>query len=281
MKREIRPQDTAAMLHFRPRDAHKGTMGHALLVAGSRGMAGCAMLAAESCLRSGAGKVTVWTDETNRVPLHCAVPEAILCLSNTCHTAAFQALGIGPGMGLGESAASRLHALLCESDAPLVLDADALHLLAEHPEWADMLAERAILTPHAGEMRHLADGFALEADLEASACKLATTHRLTIVLKGHPTLICFPDGSRAECLQGNPGMATAGSGDVLTGLTAGLLAQGYTTAEAAQLAVWLHATAGDTAAEELGEECMLARDILHHLPDAFRSLKNSYRIVDT
>ena len=274
MKSEIRPQDIATMLHIRPCDAHKGTMGHALLVAGSHGMAGCAMLAAESCLRSGAGKVTVWTAEANRISLHCAVPEAILCLRETCDATGFQALGIGPGMGLGEEAAHRLHCLLAQSKAPLVLDADALHLLAAHTEWAELLAGRAILTPHAGEMRHLSAGFGLEADVAESACKLAAAKRLTIVLKGHPTLICFPDGSAVECMQGNPGMATAGSGDVLTGLVAGLLAQGYTTAEAAQLAVWLHATAGDIAAEEMGEECMLARDILRHLPDAFRSLKN-------
>ncbi|MCR4921836.1 MAG: NAD(P)H-hydrate dehydratase [Bacteroidaceae bacterium] len=284
--------EIASMLRPRPRDAHKGTMGHALLYAGSRGMAGCAMLAAEACLRSGAGKVSVMTDEANRIPLHTAVPEAILWTAaheatgrsgrlstSSGRLACYQSMGIGPGIGRSDEVAEVMQEMLLESDMPLVVDADALHLLATHPQMAEPMTGRSVLTPHVGEMRHLAQGFGLPTgDLGDSACQLATTYGLTVVLKGHPTQIFFPDGRSASCPFGNPGMATAGSGDVLTGLVAGLLAQGYPTAEAAMLGVWLHAIAGDYAASESEEECMLARDILRHLPQAFRHLKNAAKM---
>ena len=273
----------AAMLRVRPCDAHKGTMGHALLYAGSTGMAGCAMLAAEACLRRGAGKVTVLTSESNRIPLHTAVPEAILWTAGKDETererlAGYQSMGLGPGIGTSNETACVVQEMLEKSSVPLAVDADALHLLATHPEMAELMEGRAVLTPHVGEMRHLAEGFALSTEhLSESARRLATTHGLIVVLKGHPTQLFFPDGTMTGCPFGNAGMATAGSGDVLTGLVTGLLAQGYPIAEAAVVGVWLHAIAGDYAAREMEEECMLARDILRHLPHAFRHVRDALR----
>jgi len=275
---EMNIQQVAKLLRTRPADAHKGTMGHALLVAGSRGMAGCAILAAESCLRSGVGKLSVATEELNYVPLHIAVPESILRKAESRdlpnEAMQFQSMGIGPGMGTGKASLELLQHLAEQTNAPAVVDADALHLLAENPALATCFAGRAILTPHPGEMKHLAEGFALnEENLQESAQQIAQKEQLVVVLKGHPTFVFLPDGKISSCPRGNAGMATAGSGDVLTGLITGLLAQGHPLADAAILGVWLHATAGDRASKELGEECMLARDIVTHLPQAFAELK--------
>ena len=262
------------MLRPRPADGHKGTFGHALLVTGSEGMAGAAILCAEACLRSGAGKLTVRTPEANRVILQVAVPEAILlCDDGFAKDAStplphFEAVGIGPGIGKEERACHTLDVLLRTCQSPMVLDADALNILAARPEWQALLPPHTILTPHPGEAMRLIGSTDVE-DVSAYAQR----HQVCVVLKGHPTHVCTPDG-QVYCLPvGNSGMATAGSGDVLTGLVTGLLAQGYAPRHASLLGVWLHATAGDFAAQRLGEECMLARDIVRHLPEAFGQFK--------
>jgi len=268
----------AEMLKLRPRDAHKGTMGHALLVAGSYGMAGCSVLAAEACLRSGLGKLTVHTIGKNRVVLQASVPEAILHLdSGTQYIqtsirdfSPYQSVGIGPGLGMKASLC--LAHYMAECELPLVLDADALNILAQNPVWLNK--QNCILTPHPGEMKRLAVGFKLKGeDMLQCAIQLAKERSCVVVLKECPTKICLPDGTFYSCPRGNAGMATAGSGDVLTGIITGLLAQGYSLVEAATLGVWLHATAGDFAAEKLGQECMLARDIIGSLPQSFKELK--------
>jgi len=257
--------------------AHKGQMGHALVIAGSYGMAGCAVLAAEACLRSGLGKLTVHTISGNRVILQTSVPEAILhldsgeeCVQTTIQDLSpYQSVGIGPGLGMKASASLKHY--LSECELPMVLDADALNILAQNPSW--LRKKNCILTPHPGEMRRLASGFGLKgSDMLECATQLAVEKQCLVVLKECPAKICLPDGSVLSCPRGNAGMATAGSGDVLTGIITGLLAQGYTPAEAATLGVWLHATAGDFAAERLGQECLLARDIISFLPQSFSEL---------
>lgn len=275
MKCQLSPQSVAALLRQRPSYAHKGIMGHALLVAGRADVAGCAMLSAEACLRAGCGKLTVHTAEQNRTALHVAVPEAILYThedSMPDGLEAYQSIGIGPGIGL--DSIQKLTAYLRETSLPIVIDADAIRLLALNPAIADCLSNRAILTPHAGEAKALAEGFMLDEalPLEEQMQTFAQRYGVVVVLK--PSAICMPDGRVVHCPRGNAGMATAGSGDVLTGLLTGLLAQGYPIDEAAMLGVWLHASAGDFAAAELGEECLLARDIIRHLPEAYREIRN-------
>ncbi len=278
----------AKVLRPRPDDAHKGTMGHALLVAGSAGVGGCAVLAAEACLRAGVGKLTVATPECNRLLLQLAVPEAVLDVLPGESSAGlswplapfsrWQAVGIGPGIGL--HAGDLLHAVLEQSSSlPLVVDADALRILAAHPGWMTLLRGRAVLTPHGGEMRALAQGILSGDDaqsdslpLDEAAVRLSREAGVWTVLKGHPTRVCHPDGRVTLCPRGNAGMATAGAGDVLTGIITGLLAQGYEPGVAASLGVWLHASAGDLAASLLGQEAMLARDITAHLAGAWREL---------
>lgn len=268
--------EMAALLRPRPSDAHKGTMGHALLVAGSRGVAGCAVLAGEALLRSGAGKLMVATPEENRIVLQTALPEAITRPALPDSLAGYQSLAVGPGIGLGEEQAAMLRHLLRQAltlRLPTVVDGDALRLLVRQD--VALLGAHVVLTPHRGEMQSLREAFAPDApSLEEAARRLAEESGAVVVLKGHPSLVVTPT-TECSCPRGNSGMATAGSGDVLTGLVGGLLAQGYTTDQAARLGVWLHATAGDEAARRLGEECMLARDIARHLPEAFRELKEN------
>lgn len=282
MYTEITLRQMALLLKKRPEDAHKGTMGHAWLMAGSKGIGGCAVLSAEACLRSGVGKLTMLTQEENRIILQTSVPEAITCIAErqiALDIACCQAFGIGPGIGTNNTIIKKTASYLKQTkelNIPIVIDADALHLLAEHPNWMQLLQGHAILTPHPGEMKHLKEGlFKEDFTLPQCASAIAKRFNVTVILKGHPTLICTSENSRNLCTKGNSGMATAGSGDVLTGLLTGLLAQGYPIPQAALLGVWLHARAGDYAATKWEKECMLARDIIHHLPQAFAELRQN------
>ncbi len=273
-------EEVGRRLRPRPVDAHKGTMGHALLVSGSRGMAGAAILSCQGCLRSGVGKVTLHTPLANNVILQCSVPEAILHLdenekvvSNNIPTGVFQAIGIGPGLGTADLTAEAVHRYMQNAGVPMVIDADALNIIAQHPGWENDIPAHAILTPHAGEFQRLTHKCDNAKERLETALKYASEHDVYIVMKGHPSIVCTPRQETFLCPYGNSGMATPGSGDVLTGIITGLLAQGYPALDATLLGVWLHALAGDYAAEELGEECMLASDIISHLPQAFKALK--------
>ena len=262
-----------SILRPRPVEGHKGTFGHALLVAGSYGMAGAGILAGRGCMRSGVGKLTVHIPQRNNDIMQTALPEAILhhdeddmrwtsMLVDTAPGTAYNAIGIGPGIGTRQETSDALHRFL-ESMAgchvPMVLDADALNILAEHPQWADMIPNGTIITPHPLEYRRL---------LEAGAC----LDNVILVLKGHPTTITIPGNPsvKYECPYGNNGMGTAGSGDVLTGIILGLLAQGYPPQDAALLGVGLHALSGDLATSELGQHSLIASDLIDYLPQAFK-----------
>ncbi len=269
-----------SLLRSRSRFAHKGEMGHALLVAGSRGMAGAAVMAAQATLRSGVGKLTVHSPFGNLFLLQNQVPEAIVevdpdedIITSPLDASVYQAIGIGPGLGKNRYTASALHGYISQQVGPMVVDADTLNILAENQEWLNELPPDSILTPHPKELDRLVGHHTNSFDRMNKARNLAVTLHLFVVLKGHYTQVCTPTGDVLFNPTGNPGMATAGSGDVLTGILTGLLAQGYLPSEAAVLGVWLHGAAGDAAAAELGEECMLATDIIRHLPDAFRRLR--------
>lgn len=274
------PSDFAPMLRPRPAFGHKGTFGHALLVAGASGMAGAAILCARAALRSGVGKVTVHTPRCNRVILQTAVPEAVLSLdesedlfSTPLSTEGYAAAAIGPGLGTEHATAVALVELVRSARVPLVVDADGINLLAAHKDWLALLPAGSILTPHPAELQRLtrcsADSFAtLTAARETAAAR-----HLYVVLKGHRTAVCTPEGHVYFNPTGNSGMATAGSGDVLTGLITSLLAQGYDAATACRLGVYLHGAAGDFAAAALSEEAVTASDLIDHLPQAFLQLK--------
>ena len=264
-----------SILRPRPVDGHKGTFGHALLVAGSYGMAGAGILAGRSCMRSGVGKLTVHIPKMNNDIMQVALPEAILHHDeddmrwtsmpvDTAPGTAYNAIGIGPGIGTRQETSDALHRFL-ESMAgchvPMVLDADALNILSLHPDWLALLPQGTIITPHPLECRRL---------VEAGACM----DNVILVLKGHPTTITIPGDTPAQyvCPYGNDGMGTAGSGDVLTGIILGLLAQGYPPRDAALLGVGLHALSGDLATSELGQHSLIASDLIDYLPQAFKQM---------
>ena len=265
-----------AIIRRRSLFAHKGTMGHALLVAGSRGMAGAAILSARAALRSGVGKLTVHIPHSCLDILQTSIPEAIVDIdvdanitTTAIDTYTFQAVGIGPGIGRNSHTATALHAYLKNHEGRIVLDADALNILADNPDWQASIPADSILTPHPAECDRLIGRCRNAFERMNRARDYAVSHRLFIVVKGHYTQICTPTGDVLINPTGNPGMATAGSGDVLTGIITSLLAQGYLPAEAAQLGVYLHGLAGDLAAKELSEEALIASDIISYLPKAF------------
>ncbi|MCR4612974.1 MAG: NAD(P)H-hydrate dehydratase [Bacteroidaceae bacterium] len=264
--------DVRRMLKPRSVFAHKGMLGHAALVAGKLGMAGAAVLAARACLRSGVGKLTVHTPEANRPILQVAVPEAIL---NAEHfsSLAYDALAMGPGIGTDEDANHAMIDLLQHyMPLPLVLDADALNLLADHPQWLPQLPENAILTPHRGELERLTGPYENSYDLLQKTLLFAHQNRVVVVMKGAFTVVVTPDGKAHFNTTGNAGMATAGTGDVLTGIIVSLLAQGYTPDEAARFGVYVHGLAGDYAADRQGQISLIASDIIDSLPQAFKQL---------
>ena len=258
----ITQETISSMLKPRPKDGHKGTFGHALLVAGKYGMAGACVLASRACLRSGAGKLTAHIAQRNNDIVQVSVPEAIIqhddslvMFTGAVDLSNYDALGIGPGLGTDEATAFAVHDQLLNArrlDIPTVIDADALNILAMYPQWWNDIPCRTVITPHAGEYARLE-----KAGLDFS--------RVTLVKKGHNTVITAPGKTSYVCPWGNSGMATAGSGDVLTGMILGFLAQGYGTAEAAVLGVAFHAMAGDKAASVYGEHSMTASDIVDNI----------------
>ncbi len=276
----LEADDVRAMLLPRSDFAHKGNMGHALLIAGSYGMAGAAILASRACLRSGAGKLTVHTPKKNCDIMQIAVPEAVLqfdyddnYFSDAVPADEFDALGIGPGLGQVEGSAIALIAQLRRTNAPIVLDADALNILASHKAWMQQLPRCLVMTPHPREFDRLC-GSRSSDNYERlnKAIDMAVRLQVYIILKGHNSALCMPDGKVIFNSTGNSGMATAGSGDVLTGIITGLLARGYHQREACQLGMYLHGLAGDLAICDKGKESLVASDIIEYLPAAFRTL---------
>lgn len=275
-------EDARRILRPRREDAHKGDFGHALLVCGSYGMAGAAVLATMGALRSGCGLVTVHLPESERMAIHVTSPSAMVDSDPGAYFSAlpssldkYTAVGCGCGLGRHPETEAALQALLGAWHRPMVLDADALNIIAVRPELFESVPDGSILTPHLGELRRLTGEWTSSADMMEKAFRLACRTRSCVVVKGPHSAVIGPDG-RVSCNStGNPGMATGGSGDVLTGLLTGLLASGYPAFDAARLGVWLHGRAGDIAALHYGQNGMNSRDIAGCLGEAFLSLEKS------
>ena len=275
----VEEADIASLIPGRDRFAHKGTFGHALLFAGSRGKTGAAVLAAKACLRIGSGLLTVHIPACGEIILQTSIPEAMIepdeeqeFITNSGPIAKYNAIGIGPGIGCHEKTAEVLLRLFENTKQPLVIDADAINLLAQNEQLLHALPAGCILTPHPGEFDRLAGVSENAWDRLQKACQWAVRHKAYVVLKGAYTAICTPD---KECLfnpTGNPGMATAGSGDVLTGIILGLLAQSYSPLNASLVGVYLHGLAGDIAASEKSQESLIASDIIENLGLAFKKI---------
>ena len=260
--------------------SHKGTFGHALVAGGSKGMIGAAVLMARGCLRSGVGLVTTVVPQCGYSIMQEAVPES-LCLdlgevnilSGLMSTDGYEALGIGPGIGRHERTAIWLGKLLATSKVPLVLDADALNMLAENEHMLQSVPKGTILTPHPGEFDRLAGKSAAGYARMERQKSFAKQYGVYIVLKGRHTSIATPEGHVYFNSSGNAGMATGGTGDVLTGLITGLLAQGYTELNACIIGVYIHGSAGDLGAAENSEEALVAGDLIKHIGKAFKKIR--------
>lgn len=260
---------------YQPRKqfTHKYNFGHVLLIAGSNNMAGAAILTAKACYRSGAGLVTVYNDAITNSNIQIAVPETITSNEKDITKLIYKksAIAIGPGLALNDENELLLKNILITSKVPVVIDASALKLLQKNLRLlpAD---QPAILTPHTGEFEKLFGETMNDFERAALAIQKAAQHTCYIVLKGRNTMLACPSGEAYFNTTGNSGMATAGSGDVLTGIICGLLAQGYVQKEACLMGVYLHGLAGDIAAEKFGMESMIASDITENLGAAYKSI---------
>jgi hydroxyethylthiazole kinase-like uncharacterized protein yjeF len=274
--RMIGRKAVAARLPERKKFDHKGVFGHALAIAGSYGMMGAAVLAGEAVLRSGAGLVTLHIPDTGYSIVQTAIPEAIVsidahdrCFSVPPEMEKYSAIAAGPGLGMSDESRHGLETLVEKVTQPLLLDADALNILGKNPLLLEKLPESTILTPHPGEFDRIAGDSGNAWERHLKQISLSRKYKLIIVLKGAYTGISFPDGSYFFNITGNPGMATGGSGDVLTGIILSLLAQGLAPGDASLSGVYLHGLAGDLAAGVLGQEAMIAGDIIKQLGNAF------------
>jgi NAD(P)H-hydrate epimerase len=260
----------------RTKFSHKGTYGHALLVAGSYGKMGAAILAARASLRSGVGLLTCHIPQKGYNIMQISVPEAMVSadasetvFSEIPKLDAYSAVGAGPGLGMNSITQQSLRSLLEMSPAKLVLDADALNILSENKEWLELLPPNTILTPHPKEFERLAGTTANSFVRLQKQLEFSKKYKAIVVLKGAHTAITTPESRVYFNSTGNPGMATAGSGDVLTGIILGLLAQNYSAEDAAVIGVFVHGLAGDLAKAELGEISLVAGDITTWLGKAF------------
>lgn len=279
---QLRGHEVRSVLRARGPYAHKGTFGHGLLVAGCDRMPGAAVLAATAAMRGGIGKLTVHTVHSVRDILAVSLPEAIHDIDDNEQYIShidwnhlpenITAVALGPGMGKAKQTVSAMKDILDTVKCPLVIDADGLNMLAENKTWLAFLPPYSILTPHIVEFERLAGKAADDFDRLERAKTFAQRYSVILVLKGHHTVVTFPDGRQFFNTTGNAGMATAGSGDVLTGLLLSFLAQGYPPKHAAVLGVWLHGAAGDAYAESQDSRTLIASDLPRYFSEAFSRL---------
>jgi ADP-dependent NAD(P)H-hydrate dehydratase / NAD(P)H-hydrate epimerase len=259
---------------------HKGSFGHAMLVAGSYGKMGAAVLASRAILKAGAGLLTTYIPRCGYTVMQTSVPEAMVMtdradeqLTEVPDMEKADVIGLGPGLGQHAETVNMVRKLLTIFKKPMVIDADALNILASHREMFHLLPAGSILTPHPKEFERLVDTWRNDFERMEKQKRLAKELNSVVVLKGAFTSIATPGGAVYFNSTGNPGMATGGTGDVLTGVLTGLLAQGYSAEEAAILGVYIHGLAGDLGILELGMEGLVASDLIAFLPAAFRQIK--------
>jgi ADP-dependent NAD(P)H-hydrate dehydratase / NAD(P)H-hydrate epimerase len=265
---------------YKPRHnfSHKGNFGHPALLCGSVGMMGAAVLSAEACLRSGAGKLTCFIPERGYEILQTAVPEAMCRMAGeefitvADKIATFDAVGVGPGIGMFASHGLLLKEIFSKVNKPMLIDADALNTIAADKPLLDLIPFHSILTPHPKEFERLFGATENNFERLQLALQKSKQYNIYIILKGHFSFVSTPEGKGFFNSTGNAGMATAGSGDVLSGVITGLLAQGYSSLQSCILGTYLHGLAGDLAATKLSREAMIAGDITSQLGESFKSL---------
>lgn len=266
---------------YKPRSkfAHKGTYGHAALLCGSNGMMGAAVLSSLACLRSGVGKLTAYIPKCGYTVMQTAVPEAMCMVTGEDYLLSapeiekMNAVGIGPGIGMHPSHKKLIAEVFKNVNSPIVIDADALNIIAQNKELLNCIPAQSIITPHPKEFERLFGPSANDFERLELAIQKSKALNIYIVLKGHYSFISTPSGPQFFNSTGNAGMATGGSGDVLTGIITGLLAQGYSPFESCFLGVYLHGLAGDIAAEKYAAEAMIAGDIVACMGEGFKMIR--------
>lgn len=268
--------DISNLLKQRNKFSHKGNFGQVFIFGGKKGMGGAAVLNAKASLRSGAGLVSVYSNKSNRIVIQTSVPEAIFESKSkkAPDTAKYNAFALGSGIGKSANTVNIFEHLLENIKSNCVIDADGLNILSANTYLLDKLPENSILTPHPKEFERLFGESKNTFERMQKALKISKELKIYIVLKGAYTLISCPDGNAYFNTSGNPGMATAGSGDVLTGIIAGLLSQKYAPKEAAIVGVYLHGLAGDCALSNNSVESLTAGDIVDNIGKAFKLLRN-------
>jgi len=258
--------------------AHKGTFGHALIIGGSMGKIGAAILSAKAAARTGCGLVSLQVPSSAAMEVHTAFPETMVIGDNdpdkistpVTDITKYNAIGFGPGTDKHEDTARVLKQLIQNASQPLVIDADGLNILSENKTWLHFLTNNTILTPHPGEFDRLTQKHNSGFERYKTQIEFSKKYGVYVVLKGHNTSITTPSGLTFFNSTGNSGMATGGSGDVLTGIITSLCAQGYSALHAALVGVYLHGYAGDRAAEKLSENSMIASDIIENIPEFWK-----------
>ncbi len=262
-----------SFLKPRTKFSHKGNYGHALLVAGSYGKMGAAVLAAKACLKSGIGLLTVSVRKQGVEIIQTSCPEAMVVV-DVFDSEKYSSTGIGPGIGANGFAEGEVKRILQSVKSPLVIDADALNIISENKKkLLKLIPENSILTPHPKEFERLIGKSKNNFDRHEMQLTFSEKHKVYVILKGAHTCITTPERESFFNSTGNPGMAKGGSGDVLTGIITGLLAQGYSPLESSLLGVFMHGVAGDIAAKQKGMDAMIAGDIIEALPEAWISVR--------
>ena len=274
--------DRAAILkRYKPinSDTHKGIQGHAVLIGGSYGKIGAMVLSSKACLKTGCGLVTVFIPQCGYEILQIDIPEVMVLtdvqekhISKIEFDIMPQAIGIGPGLGQELGTQNALHEFLSNDKTPLVIDADALNILSQNAAWISLLPHNTILTPHPKELERLIGKWNSNTEKFEKTIAFSKLHQLIIVMKGAPTFIIDGD-TIYENTTGNAALATAGTGDVLTGMITSLLAQSYDPIDAAILGVYLHGLTADIALPETGYQSFIASDIILNIGKAYLSLE--------
>lgn len=275
----LEKNDIANLRKNRNEFSHKGTFGHALILTGSYGKIGASVLSSKACIRSGAGLVTAFIPKCGYDIIQSAVPEIMVVtdesqdiITQLPDLSKFNSIGIGPGIGKSEATGRVIKMLIQNYTGPIVFDADAINLLSENKTWLAFIPQGCIFTPHPREFERLVGKWSDSFERQRLQLEFSKKFTCYVVLKDHYTCITSPDGKSYFNSTGNAGMATAGSGDVLTGMLTGLLAQGYSSRDAALMGVYLHGAAGDIAAGIISMEAMTATDIIESIGNAFQLL---------
>ena len=272
----IEKRDIKNKILSRPNNSHKGNFGHGLIIAGSRGMMGACVLALRAALKSGMGLLTSYTAKKGEIIVQTSVPEAMIIIDNEMDAISsfppFSVVGIGPGIGTSKITINMLEDFFKNVNVPVVIDADAINIIASNKEILNFVPENSVLTPHPKEFKRLVGDYVDSFKRIELQKELSKKYKINILVKGAYSTMTNSSGELFINSTGNPGMATGGSGDVLTGIITGLIGRGYSPFDAMIIGVFIHGYSGDISKGELGEESLMASDLIDNLPKSFKKI---------